>query len=98
MVDVLSLWPLRSLPDRLPPGPRGRKIHRASGFRWASRGVRGRRLRTVSIGGSLFSCDQWLHEFVTGTAASGVPDGRPDDSDRQDRILAAEAELRAMGI
>jgi hypothetical protein len=99
MLDTSHLWPLAQLPSRLPLTPRGKKLHRSTGFRWSSRGVRGRKLKAVLVGGSLYTSDAWLRAFIEGKSEPAASSGNPaDDSARQDRIFAAEAALKAMGI
>ncbi len=99
MLDTSHLWPLRELPARLPLSPRGKKLHVATAFRWHSRGVRGRKLKAVLVGGSLYTSDEWLRAFIEGKSEPAASSGNPADaSARQDRIRAAEAELKAMGL
>lgn len=99
MLDVSSLWPLKQLADHLPLSPRGKKVHRSTGFRWASRGVRGRKLKVALVGGVIYTCDAWLSEFLEAKPEPAAPGGRPADaSARQDQILAAEHELRSLGL
>lgn len=53
--DLPSHWPTRD----------GRKLHKAIGYRWATRGVRGLTLRTITLPGiGRATCRPWLDEFV----------------------------------
>ena len=86
VIDVPSLpW----LPTR-----KGRPIHAATVYRWVCRGVRGRKLRTVRVGGALATCEVWLWEFFGNT------ENRPTAAgpQRQRAIDRANAELEAAGI
>jgi hypothetical protein len=69
------LRPLADYADRLPSGRRGKRLNRATLWRWALRGLRsGRRLRSVSAGGTRVTCDAWVWEFfVTLGTARSVP-------------------------
>ncbi len=93
-VDLTEYYPVTQVPSKLPCKSKGKPVHRASVFRWCSVGVGGRRLRTVRIGGSLFTCDQWLMQFINGDAASPSPVSEPN----LDAVLRAEHELSAAGI
>ena len=58
------LRPLAEYASRLPSSQRGKRLNRATLWRWALHGVRGRRLRTVTLGGGRMSCDAWVCEFL----------------------------------
>jgi len=60
-----ELRPLAEYCDRLPSRRRGRKLNRATLYRWALHGVSGGRiLQTVELGGGRFTCDAWVAEFM----------------------------------
>lgn len=59
-----ALRPLSSYCDRLPSSRPGKKLNRATLWRWALRGQRGRILRTVQLGSGRFTCDAWVSEFM----------------------------------
>lgn len=63
-----ELRPLSEYCDRLPSRVCSRKLNRATLWRWALRGARGRVLRTVVIGSGRFTCDAWVAEFFDGCA------------------------------
>ncbi|MEL7484628.1 MAG: DUF1580 domain-containing protein, partial [Planctomycetota bacterium] len=52
----------RKVPGRVP----GKPVHTATLARWATRGVGGRRLETLKIGGRLFTSVEALSRFVSG--------------------------------
>lgn len=71
-----DLIPLERVPSVLPSRPHCNTVRR-----WASKGCRGVRLRTVSIGRKRCTTDAWLMEFFdsverarpgSGSAASGA--------------------------
>jgi hypothetical protein len=47
----------------------GRRPHRATVFRHALQGVRGRKLETVLVGGRRYTTRQHVEDFVVATAA-----------------------------
>jgi hypothetical protein len=94
-----TIFPLAQLPDRYPlAGKGGKKLHRATAFRWAQRGVRGVRLETARVGGTLYTSNEAVERFVErlsadpsdrpATAApSGPSPARQRDLDRANREL-----------
>ena len=58
--DVVSLTEATSL---LPRRRRGKKPHVATLYRWAQRGVRGVRLETIQVGGTLCTSREALQRF-----------------------------------
>lgn len=63
--NCTRLRPLATYADRLPSGRRGKRLNRATLWRWALRGLRGRpRLRTAPLGGTRVTCDAWVWEFL----------------------------------
>lgn len=61
------LRPLAEYAERLPSCRRGKRLNRATLWRWALRGLRGRRLRTVELGGGRMTCDAWVWQFLGST-------------------------------
>lgn len=77
-----ELRPLAEYARRLPSSRRGKRLNRATLWRWALRGTRGgRRLQTVCVGSGRMTCDAWVWEFVS-------PPG----------TLAADAQAGALGL
>lgn len=61
-----QLRPLADYADRLPSSRRGKKLNRATLWRWALRGFPdGRYLRTVALGSGRFTCDAWVAQFLS---------------------------------
>ena len=78
---LADLIPLEDVPARL-PARRGRRHHRSTPFRWASKGLHGVVLRTVRIGGTLATTETWLLAFFAAAeaarrAAAEPPPKRP---------------------
>ena len=73
-----KLRPLAEYSDRLPSSRRGKRLHRATLFRWVSPGVRdGIALQSVRLGGCRYTCDAWVADFMRATsAADSLPHAR----------------------
>ncbi|MCR9248570.1 MAG: DUF1580 domain-containing protein [bacterium] len=71
-----TLRPLAEYTDRLPSRRRGRKLNRATLWRWATRGLQGGRIRleTVRLGGGRFSSDAAVAAFMEAQVC--LDDGR----------------------
>jgi Protein of unknown function (DUF1580) len=65
MIDILkeTLIPLQKVADQLPIRD-GKKIHHSTVFRWATSGVRGRKLEAIRVGGRFFTSCEKLREFL----------------------------------
>lgn len=83
--------------DRLTMRQVARKlnVHVSTVFRWAIRGVRGRKLPTVLIGGRRFVLRSQLQKFASGVAESDRRTEPPLDTARARSI---ETELDRQGI
>lgn len=68
-------------------------VHISTLFRWAQRGVRGRKLPTVVIGGQRYVLERDLEQFLEALNA-----GRHFDGPDADRSQAVARQLDAMGI
>jgi hypothetical protein len=82
-----ALRPLAEYCDRLPSSRRGKKLNRATLWRWALKGERdGRYLRTVGMGSGRFTCDAWVAQFLKHPRASSSCVARvstPDPVERE---------------
>ena len=66
--------------------------------RWAASGLKGHKLRTVRVGGTLCTTEAWLWEFFEGLSApEGVPVPRTPKQRQRDREKARR-ELEEAGI
>jgi len=98
------LLPLSQVPRLkwLPRRRRGARIAFATIWRWSKHGVRGVKLRTVSVGDTMCTTEPWLHEFfeILGAAKNGetpiVRNATPSHRERRHRD--AERGLARMGI
>jgi hypothetical protein len=64
-----QLRPLSEYTKRIPSRVPGKRLNRATLWRWALHG----RLRTVQIGGGRFTCDAWVWEFIHRARAPITP-------------------------
>lgn len=83
-----TLIALTDVPDKL-PRRRGKKISYSTVYRWAQRGVRGKRLEVVRIGGVLYTSIEATSRFFCEDSPS-----KPSES-RIDAVMSAERELDA---
>ena len=68
-----DVFPLTELPNRVPPR-NGRRLHKATCFRWAARGRLGVKLEVILIGGVRHTSLQALQRFCDEvTAVSALP-------------------------
>jgi len=67
-LDEDKLIPLRDVPKLLPRRPNGKRLHISAVYRWAQRGLGGRQLETIKIGGTTYTSREALMRF-------GVQDG-----------------------
>ena len=82
----------------LPRRRKGKRPHVSTIFRWALRGVRGIRLETIRIGGTLCTSEEALVRFFQ--RLSGEEPALPTKTSRARRreIARAERELERAGI
>jgi len=77
----------------LPSSRPGKRIHKSTLFRWATRGSGGVVLRTSRLGSGRFTCDAWVSEFMERLSCADVPDDLPQrrgHSEAERREIAAE--------
>jgi hypothetical protein len=98
IVDEFTI-PLRQAAKLLPCRRQGKPAHVATLYRWAHRGLRGVRLETVQIGGTLCTSREALQRFFERL------DRRPDPvsiattpASRRRAAERAERELQRLGI
>lgn len=99
MIDVMteSLVPLKEVPRLLPPRDGDRPIHISAVYRWVQRGVRGKRLESVRIGGTTYTSREALQRFAEtkdDPARAGRP--APTPRRRQRQIEAASLRVREL--
>ncbi len=98
-IDIRNeqLISLREAPAVLPRVRRGRKLHRATLYRWAKDGRNGVRLETLQVGGTLCTSVEALQRFFRALTplAGGVagPAVRPAASTERTAAVLARARL-----
>lgn len=82
------------------PRPGGQKVSVKTLYRWASRGMRKGKLRTIKLGQQLCTCEDWVQVFISALNRDevGVVDGVMPSNSEESRRLAVEHELDAAGI
>ncbi len=96
-IDRETLFPLAELPDHLPRGPGGKKIHVSTGIRWVRVGVRGVRLEAAALGRTLFTSREAVRRFseALAMARGGL---RPAHSGPSAAARRADEQLEAAGL
>lgn len=81
-----ELRPLAEYSERLPSSHRGKRLNRATLWRWSLKGLRdGRRLHTVGLGAGRYTCDKWVCDFLTTLHTDAMSSARVrslSDADR----------------
>jgi len=101
MIDIRAepLIPLRQVAAMRPAGRKGRPLHVATVYRWATRGIRGVRLEVIRLGGSLYSSREAVQRFADRlSAAPPGAEGREGTCRRHDSAARAADELSTLGI
>lgn len=94
-----ELRPLAEYSERLPSSHRGKRLNRATLWRWSLKGLRdGRRLRTLGLGAGRYTCDKWVCDFLTTLRIDATSSARArslSDADRSTlRARIAGADTR----
>lgn len=79
----------------LPPTRLGRKTHASTIIRWIHRGVRGRRLEAIRLGGCWYTSVESLARFGEHAPVSG---NEPAVPVRRSRAQRADRELDKLGL
>lgn len=90
-IDLIAedVFPLSAAPDRLPRRRGGKKIHRATIYRWVKDGLNGVRLETLRLGGGLYTSMEALQRFAD-RAADGADADDPAPRTTSARRRAVE--------
>jgi hypothetical protein len=99
--QIEQLITLREAAATLPRRRASKKTSVSTLYRWASSGVRGVRLETLRVGGSLLTSREAMQRFYEACTAQGggppAPAARTTAA-RQRAIAAAEKELERLGV
>ncbi|MCX5658472.1 MAG: DUF1580 domain-containing protein [Planctomycetota bacterium] len=80
----------------LPRGHRQRRMHVSVVYRWAKRGLRGERLETIRVGGSLCTSREALQRFFNRLSGSPSPVLPEPPASRRRQIAEAAARTEAV--
>ena len=67
-------------------------------WRWRTKGVRGRVLESVNIGGKVYTSEEALQRFAEYHGGSSVASPQRSPKERERAIASAERELEQAGI
>ena len=93
-----AILTLKQAAAQLPHRRRGSRPHVATLYRWAQRGLRGVRLETIQVGGTLCTSVEALQRFFEALGQSRQPIQPTTRAARQREIAAAELECDRAGI
>ena len=68
--DFDELIAFREVPELLPSRRLGRPLCLSTVRIWATRGLRGVRLKSVRIGGIRYTSEAWLRDFIRATGGA----------------------------
>jgi hypothetical protein len=96
----LRLRPLAEYATRLPSSRRGKRLNRATLWRWALSGVRGGRLLcTAVLGAGRMTCDAWVWQFLAQSGGASRSAGQAPRFDPLEREqIARELHVRGRRV
>ena len=83
---------------RLPCRRAGKRPHVATLYRWAKRGLQGKQLETIQIGGTMCTSVEALQRFFDRLGAKQVPEIGQMSSRRNSQIQQAAQRLLKQGV
>lgn len=104
VIDIATeiVLSLTEAATRLPRRKKGKKPHLATLYRWAKQGVKGCRLETIQIGGTLCTSMEAMQRFfnrmTSDDSATGAAPASAPPVQRQAQIEQAQRELTEEGI
>ncbi len=72
-IEVEAVISLSEAARYLPPLRGGRRVHLTTLHRWARRGLRGRKLESIRLGGAVCTSREALHRFFNGLSTPQPP-------------------------
>lgn len=99
-LDLLKsdLIALADLPKYLPPTRSGKSIHIGSIYRWVTRGVQGRKLEVIRVGGRIYTSESAVRRFLVVCEEQAPDRSASSEEDRRrkpPRQDAADLETQA---
>jgi hypothetical protein len=101
VVAIETTLPLAEVPRHVPSRRGGKRLHQATAFRWAKVGVRGVRLETIRVGGTLCTSVEALQRFFERLSATDTDEPTPTirtPAARQRAHERADRELDQLGV
>ena len=100
MIDIQEeeLVSFSEAAERLPRRRAGKKPHVATLYRWAGLGLRGVRLETIQVGGTMCTSVEALQRFFGRLSASTEPQSEEPKADRITTIDLARRFLEGRGL
>jgi len=100
MIDLAAetVITLSEATEHLPRRRAGKRPHIATLYRWAQRGVRGVKLETIRVGGTLCTSLEALQQFCECCTNPNTAPTSQSTRTRGRQMKQAEAELTAAGI
>jgi hypothetical protein len=101
MIDISAekLLTLAQAARLRPLGRRGRATHVSTVYRWISRGVRGIRLESIRLGGTLYTSAEAVQRFADRLTLNSAPSLQPGTTaTRPGRAEWIESELKKAGL
>ena len=89
---------LRDATRFLPRYRKGRRVHVATLYRWASAGIRGIRLETLKLGGRIVTSEEALQRFADRCSSADPIRKAHSSRKRRREIERAKEELDRAGI
>ena len=93
--QVLSLTDAAKI---LPRRRAGKRPHVATLYRWASRGLRGVKLETIQVGGTLCTSREAVQRFCEQLSESDATPSPTPSSTRKRAMQAALTKLKSAGL
>lgn len=100
MIDMQNetVVSLTEAAKELPKRRAGKKPHVATLYRWASRGMRGVRLETLQVGGTLCTSLEALQRFFNCLSPNSTSSPTTTIPNRRREVQAAQQKLTGMGL
>jgi hypothetical protein len=104
MIDFTTekVIPLKGVADILPSSRRGKKLSWPTLWRWVTKGVRGRKLEAVRVGGSLYTSREAVERFsrieIVADKSRAQKTALRSAARRKREHARAKAELKAAGL
>ncbi len=98
-VATQTVFPLADTPAHVPRRRGGKKLNKATAFRWAKDGLRGVRLETLRVGGTLCTSVEALQRFFERLSEEEPRATQMrTPAARQNALARVDRELDSLGV